>query len=212
MSTWIRSIREESLALLWMVARTDLETPARPRPVGAGAIGSTMSDPQSSPAAVPSTRVLSENVAVPKDGRLDDPTHESSYHSRRHGNRRENFSTREYADSVADLIRQRLSPRRTHSQPASRPVIHRDFTFGGVELTQDGPELRLWIWFGWHGVGNTHRAEVDFARFKAGTDDAGGGPELCVSFILQELEEDLTAGPSTSFDDSRGADWGLGFK
>jgi len=128
------------------------------------------------------------------------------------GHSGEGLSAEEYAKDVADLIRHRLSRRPKGSRSVARPVIHRDFTFGGVELARNGLKPLLGIWFGWRGVGNSHRAEVDFARFKAGADNAGGGPELRVSFILQELEEDLTAGPATSFDDFTGADWGLRFK
>jgi hypothetical protein len=155
---------------------------------------------------------MRENAAVPKDRIQEEDTHPSVHYSRREGNSGAELSVEEYADAVADLIRLRLGRRPKDSQPVSRPVIHRDFTFGGVELLQNGPEPRFWIWFGWHGVGNSHHAEVAFARFKAGADGAGGGPALCVSLILQELEEDLTAGPATSFDDFSAADLGLRFQ
>ncbi len=50
-------------------------------------------------------------------------------------------------------------------------------------------------------------AEVDFARFSNQTEHHG--PELCASFIVQELEEDLCDGHTPGSPASGPIEWGV---
>ncbi|HVD02845.1 MAG TPA: hypothetical protein VNF75_01700 [Candidatus Dormibacteraeota bacterium] len=117
-----------------------------------------------------------------------------------------------YAEQLAARIRDRLGRLRDGGTEPSRQLIHRDFEFGGVDLVRTGPRLELWLRFGWYGVPCPHWAEVDLAHFRAAAEDAGGGTELCVDFILQELQEDLTGGPATPFEALGDPGWGVRYR
>jgi len=104
----------------------------------------------------------------------------------------------EFAQAVVASLTRRLTftfprvgPR--GSPPFAHPPLHRDFRFLSAEMNGKQITDQVLTKFSWAATPNrVDSASVDFARFLRQTEMEG--PELCASFIVQELEEDLCSG------------------
>ena len=104
----------------------------------------------------------------------------------------------EFAQAVVASLTRRLTftfprvgPR--GSPTFARPPLHRDFRFLSAEMTGQQIADQVLIKFCWVATHDrVDSASVNFVFFLRQTEM--DGPELCASFIVQELEEDLCGG------------------
>ncbi|MGC2191866.1 MAG: hypothetical protein WA751_06000 [Candidatus Dormiibacterota bacterium] len=108
------------------------------------------------------------------------------------------MTSRKFDDEVVDSARRRLTFAFPRVGPRTAPLLahpplHRDFRFISAAMAGDRFAPQLSICFCWTTTpSRVDTAEVDFHRFKKQTEPLD--TELCVSFIVQQLEEDLTGG------------------
>ncbi|MHB1526929.1 MAG: YncE family protein [Candidatus Dormibacteria bacterium] len=128
--------------------------------------------------------------------------------------RRPRASAEVHDQLVVQEIRTRLSQspppaswdHRTGAPLPGPPHIHPDFHFVDASLVGELSARVLLIQFRWSGDdAPVHEARVHLATLHEDAHEDADDEDLCPSFILQEMEEDLTGGPSTRLGDSEPA-------